>query len=47
MIRKKRGISNDQICIETGIDRKGNIVMEQFVMVELQLMISLDFLMEK
>ena len=25
--KKKRGISNDQICIETGIDRKGNIVM--------------------
>ena len=24
---KKRGISNDLICIETGIDRKGNIVM--------------------
>lgn len=24
--KKKRGISNDQICIETGIDRKGNIV---------------------
>ena len=25
--KKKRGISNDQICIETGVDRKGNIVM--------------------
>ena len=25
--KKKRGISNDLICIETGIDRKGNIVM--------------------
>ncbi len=25
--KKKRGISNDQLCIETGIDRKGNIVM--------------------
>ncbi|MBW4875542.1 MAG: IS1595 family transposase, partial [Paeniclostridium sp.] len=24
---KKRGISNDQVCIETAIDRKGNIVM--------------------
>lgn len=25
--KKKRGISSDQLCIETGIDRKGNIVM--------------------
>ena len=25
--KKKRGISNDQICIETAIDRKGNILM--------------------
>ena len=25
--KKKGGISNDQICIETGVDRKGNIVM--------------------
>ncbi|MEG0569957.1 MAG: IS1595 family transposase [Erysipelotrichales bacterium] len=25
--KKKRGISNEQLCIETGIDRKGNIVM--------------------
>ncbi|MBW4864125.1 MAG: IS1595 family transposase [Paeniclostridium sp.] len=25
--KKKRGISNDQVCIETAIDRKGNIVM--------------------
>lgn len=25
--KKKRGISNDLICIGTGIDRKGNIVM--------------------
>ena len=25
--KKKRGISNDQICIETAIDRKGNIFM--------------------
>ena len=24
---KKRGISSEQLCIETGIDRKGNIVM--------------------
>ncbi len=25
--KKKRGISSDQLCIETGIDRKGNIFM--------------------
>lgn len=25
--KKKRGISNEQLCIETGIDRKGNIIM--------------------
>jgi hypothetical protein len=25
--KKKRGISGDQLCIEIGIDRKGNIVM--------------------
>jgi hypothetical protein len=25
--KKKRGISKEQICIETAIDRKGNIIM--------------------
>ena len=25
--KKKRGISNDQVCIETAIDRKGNMLM--------------------
>ena len=25
--KKKRGISKEQICIETAIDRKGNILM--------------------
>ena len=25
--KKKRGISNEQLCIETGIGRKGNIIM--------------------
>lgn len=25
--KKKRGISKEQICIETSIDRKGNILM--------------------
>ena len=25
--KKKRGISKEQVCIETAIDRKGNILM--------------------
>ena len=25
--KKKRGVSKEQICIETAIDRKGNILM--------------------
>ncbi|MCY9685035.1 IS1595 family transposase, partial [Paenibacillus apiarius] len=25
---KKRGISNEQVCIATAIDRQGNLIME-------------------
>ena len=32
--RLKRGISNEQVCIATAIDRQGNLIMELIWKVE-------------